>query len=192
MLTHYFELRTIPQIELTDVDVMNHLMQTVHQTLANYDGKVGISFPAYGKKYSSPLGGIIRFFADSATLDALEQDLKFSSTINDYAIIMPKTAIPEHVKGYLCVSRVRQKGASALRRAERRLTEQGKWSKQIRDNMLNKWGSKTLAQYPHCHLTSSSTGQSFILWINQRTCSSSQLGLFNSYGLSQQATVPDF
>ncbi|OCG07840.1 type I-F CRISPR-associated endoribonuclease Cas6/Csy4 [Gilliamella sp. wkB178] len=189
MLTHYFELRAIPQIEITEVDVMNQLMQSLHQVLVNHQGNIGVSFPCYNLHRT--LGGIIRLFGSEAELNKLLADLKQKSTVTDYALALPITLIPTSVTGYLRLIRVNPKGQSALRRAEKRLTAQGKWSDEVKNKMIAKWGSVNLA-YPHLHFSSKSTGQQFIMWLKQEHCTESVSGTFNSYGLSQTATVPNF
>lgn len=191
MLTHYFELHAIPQVEITDTEVMNQLMQSLHQLLPQYQGQIALSFPRYIQKQYKTLGNVIRLFGDEKQLLALKKQLSNQSTINDYAIIAEMQPIPETITHYLRVSRVRQKGQSALRRAEKRLTAQGKWSNDVQQRMIEKWGSVEL-KYPHCHLNSSSTGQRFILWVKQEQCDIPQSGNFNNYGMSQVATVPDF
>jgi CRISPR-associated endonuclease Csy4 len=194
MLTHYFELRAIPQLELSEVEVMNQLMQSLHHCLAKLQGQIGICFPRYSKQRHT-LGGIIRLFGTEQQLNALKQALNQQYTVKDYTVMLDIQTIP-HIKDNkanrnLLVSRVRTKGMSALRRSEKRLTAQGIWNDDVRQNMIKKWGEAWL-DYPHCHLKSASNGQHFILWVNQRSVARQQAGNFNSYGMSQTATVPDF
>ena len=191
MLTHYFELRAIPQLEITEVEVVNKLMQALHLELINHQGKIAIGFPRYTMQQRKYLGGIIRLFGEEDQLQQLKKALSQSHAITDYAIILDISLIPEKIKGYLMLSRVHQKGQSALRRAEKRLTQQGKWSPEVRSRMEQKWREQQ-RHYPHVHLYSRSTGQKFVLWISQRQFAQPQTGEFNCYGLSQNATVPDF
>lgn len=44
--SHYLELRAIPQPELTQSQVLSHLMQALHQYLPAYAGRIGAAFPA--------------------------------------------------------------------------------------------------------------------------------------------------
>lgn len=194
MLTHYFELRAIPQLELSDIEVMNQVMQSLHYCLAKYQGQIGICFPCYSKKRQT-LGGIIRLFGTEQQLNALKQALNQQYIVQDYTIMMAIQPIPmtkdDGGHRYLLVSRVRTKGMSALRRSEKRLTAQGVWNEEVRQAMIKKWGDVSLS-YPHCHLKSVSNGQHFILWVNQRFVAKEHAGNFNSYGMSQSATVPHF
>lgn len=189
MLTHYFELRAIPQIEITEVDVMNQLMQSLHQVLVNHQGNIAVSFPCYNLHRT--LGGIIRLFGTETDLHKLLIDLKQQSSVTDYALALSITPIPTNVKGYLRLIRVNPKGQSALKRAKKRLTAQGKWSNEVANKMIDKWGSVNL-QYPHLHFSSKSTNQQFIMWLKQEKSAESVSGTFNSYGLSKTATVPEF
>ena len=187
MLTHYFELRAIPQLEITETEVINQVMQSLHQVLVNHQGNIAVSFPCYNVHRT--LGGIIRIFGDETHLQPFKAALQ--AVVSDYIIALPTTPIPTSVKGYLRLIRVNPKGQSALRRAEKRLTVQGKWSTEVKNKMLEKWGSVHL-NYPHLHFASKSTGQRFIMWLKQQKCATAVEGTFNSYGLSKTATVPDF
>lgn len=191
MQTHYFELRAIPQIEMTEMMVMNQLMQSLHRMLINYQGKIAISFPCYTQRQTKTLGGIIRLFGEQQQLVALKHELSQQGAIYNYAIILDINPVPTKISRYVSVSRVRTKGQSALRRSEKRLSEQGKWTLDVQNKMVEKWGGVDL-KYPHCHLMSSSTGQRFILWVKQQWYEQPRSGTFNSYGMSQTATVPDF
>jgi len=191
MQTHYFELRAIPQIELTQVMVVNQLMQALHQTLVHYKGQIAICFPLYTQRKNKTLGGIIRLFGEQSQLTLLKSELMGQTTITDYAITLDIKAVPNNITRYLSVSRIRTKGQSAFKRAQKRLTEQGKWSTDVQNRIVEKWGNVNL-NYPHCHLVSGSTGQRFILWVKQQQCTTPQIGTFNSYGMSQSATVPNF
>lgn len=191
--THYFELRAIPQIDLTEVQVMNQFMQTLHNILIYYRGEIGISFPCYTQKQHKTLGGIIRFFGKQEPISLLYDELQYQSPIRDYGIIFDVKPVPEEKKGYLYLRRIRVKGKSNLRRSKKRLLAQGKWTSAVEEKMVEKWGSVNLS-YPHCHLKSSSTGQPFILWIKQERCDNARLGEFNSYGIGSIdiSTVPHF
>lgn len=189
MLTHYFELRAIPQLEITETEVINQVMQSLHQVLVNHQGNIAVSFPCYNVHRT--LGGIIRLFGDEAQLQQFRTALLQQTVINDYTLALPIASVPTSVKGYLRLIRVNPKGQSALRRAEKRLTAQGKWSAEVKSKMVEKWGSVHL-NYPHLHFASKSTGQHFIMWLKQQKCATAVEGTFNSYGLSKTATVPDF
>ena len=184
--THYLELRAIPQADITQSQVLSHLMQTLHQCLPAYAGRIGAAFPGYGQ--ARTLGGIIRLIGNQADCQHLHQQLQ-QLGINDYALLYPVADIPQGIQQHVRYSRIHHKGESALRRAEKRLTAQGKWQPEIAQRMQDKWQAPKL---PHLKLRSASTRQTFTLWIKQQNYTHPQTGLFSAYGLSQEATVPQF
>ncbi|MFQ1018181.1 type I-F CRISPR-associated endoribonuclease Cas6/Csy4 [Gilliamella sp. BG7] len=189
MLSHYFELRVISQIEITEVEVINQVMQSLHQILVNQKGNIAISFPCY--KLRKTVGGVIRLFGSEQELQKIKIDIQQKSSISDYALLTSVAKVPSTIKGYLRFRRFNPKNKSSLRRAEERLTAQGKWTPEVKNRLIEKWGNGDL-QYPYFHLNSKSTEQRFILWLKREKCSEPVQGIFNSYGLSQTATVPDF
>jgi CRISPR-associated endonuclease Csy4 len=192
MHSHYLELRAIPQIEITEVNVINQVMQSLHQIIVNYQGNIAVSFPLYN--VYKTLGGVIRLFGTEDELLKIEADIQRQSSINDYVILMPISKVPFTGK-YLRLKRIQGKNQHTLRRTlkrtQERLSAQGKWSEKVKQDIIKKWSHFHL-QYPHLHMHSKSSGQKFILWIKQEKCLEPASGIFNSYGLSQTATVPDF
>lgn len=189
MLTHYFELRLIPQPEIAEIVVRNQVMQQLHRLLVELNQQVALSFPCYHAQGFKTLGNIFRLMGSEAATRELRQMIELSEIAN-YAVITAVINIPA-VNHYLQVSRVHYKGLSALRRAKKRLTEQQKWDEQVESAMTHKWLKQPLA-YPYFQLQSQSTGQMFNLVVRQKPVSQSCDGEFNAYGLSQTATVPDF
>lgn len=188
-LSHYFDLKAIPQAEITQSEVISHIMQLLHQMLPEFNGKIGLSFPAYGQQKT--LGGIIRLLGSEKGIATINQELKQSNAIKDYALIGPVSPIPETVNSYACFSRLHKKGASHIRRSQKRLTQRGEWSDEIAENMMVKHLQQKAL--PHVHLKSSSTGQNWILQINRQLSKlPNNEGAFNSFGLSKQLTVPLF
>ncbi|OOF69517.1 type I-F CRISPR-associated endoribonuclease Cas6/Csy4 [Rodentibacter caecimuris] len=183
--THYIELKAIPQANMSQADVISFCLQKLHQILPHFEGRIGLAFPAYG--IDKTLGGIIRLFGSEKDCCSIHFQLH---TLKDYALIENVETIPEKIRNYRIYQRIQLKGQSALRRAQKRLTEQGKWNEEVLQNMLKKQSEQRL--YPHVKLKSSSTKQSFILAIKSIYKTKSEPGSFSSYGLSQTATVPHF
>lgn len=186
-LTHYIELKLIPQTELTQSQVMSFVMQGIHQVLPDYKGQVGISFPYYSQ--ASTLGGVVRLFGSEVECCQLLQDLQ-RSELQNYVLISSVDKIPNEITQYACFNREQTKGESSIRRSKKRLELQGKWSPQVEDSMRLKW--LTPLSLPHVHLKSSSTKQRFVLFIKQNKTAQFKEGSFNAYGLSAEATVPLF
>lgn len=183
--THYIEIKAIPQVDMLQTEVISFCLQKLHQILPYFEGRIGLAFPAYGN--DKTLGGIIRLFGSENDCDSVY--IK-SQELRDYVLLSEVMPIPEKVRSYRIYQRVQMKGQSAIRRAEKRLTAQGKWSEEVRQNMLQKQSIQRI--YPHAHLKSSSTKQQFILAIKSVYKAKSVEGSFSAYGLSQTATVPHF
>ena len=183
--THYIEIKAIPQVDMLQTEVISFCLQKLHQILPYFEGRIGLAFPAYGN--DKTLGGIIRLFGSENDCDSVYIKLQEP---RDYALLSEVMPIPEKVRSYRIYQRVQMKGQSAIRRAEKRLTAQGKWSEEVRQNMLQKQSIQRI--YPHAHLKSSSTKQQFILAIKSVYKAKSVEGSFSAYGLSQTATVPHF
>ena len=183
--THYIEIKAIPQVDMLQTEVISFCLQKLHQILPYFEGRIGLAFPAYGN--DKTLGGIIRLFGSENDCDSVYIKLQ---ELRDYALLSEVMPIPEKVRSYRIYQRVQMKGQSAIRRAEKRLTAQGKWSEEVRQNMLQKQSIQRI--YPHAHLKSSSTKQQFILAIKSVYKAKSVEGSFSAYGLSQAATVPHF
>lgn len=189
MLTHYFEIKAIPQAELTQSMVISHLMQRLHLHLPAFNGTIGLGFPAYGQHKT--LGGIIRAYGPQEDVAQLAQALRQHPDCADYALLSTPKEIPSGVNEHRCFSRVHSKGLSDFKRSQKRLTAQGKWSEEVAKSMRAKF-SRPL-NLPHVHMSSKSTGQAnFMLWIKQSKPTQAIEGSFNGYGLSHQASVPFF
>lgn len=183
--THYIEIKAIPQVDMLQTEVISFCLQKLHRILPHFEGRIGLAFPAYGN--DKTLGGIIRIFGSENDCGFIYFKLQ---ALRDYALISESMQIPEKVRSYRVYQRVQSKGQSAVRRAEKRLKAQGKWSEDVRQNMLQKQATQRV--YPHAHLKSSSTKQQFILAIKSVYKAKSVEGSFSAYGLSQTATVPHF
>lgn len=183
--THYIEIKAIPQVDMLQTEVISFCLQKLHQILPHFEGRIGLAFPAYGN--DKTLGGIIRLFGAENDCGFIHFKLQ---SLRDYALISEVMPIPEKVKSYRVYQRVQPKGQSAIRRAQKRLTAQGKWNEEVLQNMLQKQATQRI--YPHVHLKSSSTKQQFILAIKSVRQTKAVEGVFSAYGLSQTATVPHF
>lgn len=191
MQPQYLDLKAIPQAEMLQSDVLAMMMQTLHGALPRYAGRIGIAFPAYGQNRS--LGGILRLFGSEADLKTLHSYLQ-GTTLPDYALLGHIEKVPQDkVFAHARFTRRQKKGGSDLRRAEKRLKEQGLSAQDIQNRLTAKAAKIGTQHLPHVHLRSASTGQRFILAIHRQQAPHASTGLFNSYGLSQSGTtVPLF
>lgn len=189
MLSHYCDIRAIPQADMLQSEVVSLVMQSLHRELPAFAGRIGLAFPGYGQQRT--LGGIVRVLGPSGDLARLRGALETSELI-DYALIAAVTAIPSVVKAHLCFARKHVKGTSDRRRAEQRLAAQGLSTAEIARRLQQKAQKSRRADVPHAHLTSHSTGQNMVLCVTRHVKRKAQTGRFSYYGLSSSATVPDF
>ncbi|MFC0322078.1 type I-F CRISPR-associated endoribonuclease Cas6/Csy4 [Gallibacterium melopsittaci] len=186
-LTHYIELEAIPQLEIRHSDVMAYAMQTLHQLLPSFEGRIGIGFPKY--QQNRGLGWIIRLFGSEMDLEFIHFQLE---PLRNYFLIQEIMKIPEETTP-VRFQRIQHKGKSALKRAEKRMKARGNFSDEVLDNMRLK--QQQVKRYPHVFLKSASTNQAkMLLEIKRVVCTVHQEGIFTGYGLSKEATatIPDF
>lgn len=186
MTSHYIELKAIPQMDMLQSEVVGHCMQLLHKFLPHFNGRIGVAFPAYG--LGRTLGGILRIFGSEDDCQQLYQHL-LQAGLQDYALISGVNETP-FVTEYRCYSRVHRKGQSAIRRTEKFLKRINKWHEGVRDEMIQH--QQNTPYFPHVHLKSASTNQRFILAVKVNKTVTPYIAPFNSYGLSNTATVPHF
>lgn len=185
----YFEIKAIPDAEMLQSTVMGVLIQDLHRLLPEYQGRVGVSFPAYGQ--SRTLGGIIRLHGSAADLQKLQQQSANSSQINSYGLVTAVSATPTNIALYAHFQRLRVKSNSAIRRLKKRHMQRGSWNPELEQAIEQKYGLNSVC--PHVLLKSYSTNQPrFPLFIQRKMNKQPSSGSFNSYGLSKTATVPWF
>lgn len=186
MITHYFELRAIPQVDMTEMETVGYLIEQIHRNLYPFKGKIGLSFPLYG--HAKTLGGIIRLFGTEADLTSLRNAIV--AVIGDYAVFTAVKQVPEKVS-YATFQRSRPVEQSDINRAKRRWAAQGLSENEITQRM-NQWLDKPTRTYPHLFLKSRSTQQRMVLHIRRVETVKARTGTFSNYGLSTEATVPIF
>lgn len=187
-LTHYIELRVFEQGELTLNEVLTHSIQKIHGLLSDYEGRLGIGFPAYNK---ISLGRMIRLFGDNKDIASIYDALK-RTDVSNYAFIAEPKEVPESISYYACFKKVKTKGSAEYRRSEKRFKEQGIWNDELAEKLHQH--CYQAIQAPYINLYSHSTNQRFNLFIKELKKSEPIKGLFNSYGLgsNNNATVPVF
>lgn len=157
---------------------------------------IGFSFPNYGD-VAFPLGDSVRLFAyDEERFAALKVD-KFLARLSDYLEISPIKKVPDNVAKYAQFSRVHFKSYSQIRRSAKRKAEregiaydeaiqlykaaQEKYEKRKSENDL-----------PFVNLESLSTKKRLKLFIDKKYVDRDKRGMFSTYGLSSEATLPVF
>lgn len=188
MTTHYIDLRVVPDPETGAPQLMGVLFNKLHQVLVQLGtNDIGVSFPQYSLNPKG-LGSVLRLHgAEAALKRLLQQD--WLKGMRDHVRMTEVSATPEGVAH--CLVMRKQFKTNAVRLRRRRMKRKGETyeqaAKAIPDNVERK------PNLPFVVLRSQSSGQTFHLFIDQSLPGKERSeGDFNSYGLSQGATVPSF
>ncbi len=184
----YFDVKALPNPEITQSAVLAHLMQQLHKALPAFEGRLGLAFPAYGQQHT--LGGIIRILGEEIDVVDLHQQLQGMMDVTDNGLLTAMASIPEGNK-YVRYTRVHVKGNSRMQRLKRRHEAAGTWTDELAAAIEAKYSRPM--HLPHVGLRSASSGQRFLLFVQRANASELFAGLFNAYGLSLgEASVPSF
>ena len=189
IITHYFDIKAIPQEDMTEDLIIDELLGSLHNLLVRTElkGKIGLGFPNFN--LNKRLGGILRLFSSEEYLLEFEKAVKIDNTIRDYAVITENKRVPDRIKGHTVFSRIRPReiSQSQIKRYQKRNPD--KWTEafaqEVNNNRLMTFGA------PHFKIRSASTKQHFTIWVKRKEQEES-FGLFDSYGLSKGASVPHF
>ena len=206
MMKYYQELTLLPNDEVSPYFIWSKLYTQLHLALvemqdANAQIPIGVSFPEYkvgeskGKAFML-LGSKLRIFAQGeATLTKLNLP-KWLARLEDYVHIKSIKPVPENVQNHLIVSRYRPKANIEL--VARRIVKRKQITLDLAIAYLNTVDeAKQLKGYvqdwepfPYIQMKSLSGKQDFSLCISQTTVDEIKGGVFSTYGLSSQSTVP--
>ena len=187
-MDHYVEIDVQPDPEFAAHQLMSALYAKLHRALAAQPGAgIGVSFPGFDSK-APHLGTCLRLHGSLADLSALLAG-DWLTGMRDHVALKPPMPIPATAQ-HRRVRRVQVK--SSPERLRRRLMRRHAVSEQeARQRIPDE--AACLAQLPFVQLRSTSTGQTFRLFIEHGLVQSSATpGNFNAYGLSQDATIAWF
>lgn len=187
-MDHYVDIQVRPDPEFPAHQLMSALYAKLHRVLAAQGcTRVGVSFP--GVDAQTPyLGTCLRLHAQKADLSALlESD--WLTGMRDHVTLTLPTPVPGTVQ-HRAVRRVQVK--SSPERLRRRLMRRHDLAEQeARQRIPDEVAC--FARLPFLQLRSTSTGQTFKLFIDHGLVQKDAVsGNFNAYGLSQEATIPWF
>lgn len=167
---------------------MGALYSKLHRALVVLKANnIGISFPKYQLKPKC-LGSVLRVHGDQASLARL-QETDWLKGMRDHTNVTDITVVPKDAQ-HLKVTR-RQYKTSADRLRRRRMKRKSETYEQAAQAIPNSIERQT--KLPFLTLRSSSTGQTFFLFVDQgEPQAQSAAGEFSRYGLSHSATVPWF
>lgn len=187
-MTHYIDIKMVPPAEVSVPVVLNKVFSRFHKALVQEEGlELAISFPAEKKQKGSPLGDILRIHGS-------EKELKFFMETNwlggmkDYVKFGMVKSVPSNAE-HVVVRRVQVK-SNAERVRRRQIKRHGLTEEEAREKISDSLEKRI--KEPYINVKSTSTGNSFRLFIRQEKVSEPRLGGFNKYGLSKGGTVPFF
>lgn len=187
-MDHYVSIQVRQDPEFSANQLMNALFAKLHIALVSMNSTyIGVSFP--GSDLNPPhLGTCLRLHGDLSALSALlGSDWLFG--MRDHVTPTIPMLVPSDAQ-HRNVRRIQAK--SSPERLRRRLMHRHDLNEQeARQRIPDE--SARFVQLPFVQLRSTSTGQNFRVFLDQGPLQSiSVSGEFNSYGLSQSATVPWF
>jgi len=187
-MDHHVDIDVQPDPEFPAHQLMGALYAKLHRVLAALNSScIGVSFPDFNSR-APHLGKRLRLHGDFAALAALMSS-DWIRGMCDHVTLTPPTHVPETTK-HCVVRRVQVK--SSPERLRRRLMRRHGLDAQEACRRIPDEAAE-LANLPYVQLRSTSSGQSFRLFIEHGPTQSHAIaGSFNTYGLSQVATIPWF
>ena len=188
-MNSYFEIKALPNPEIIQSTVVAYLMQSLHQMLPAYAGRIGLDFPGYGQQRT--LGGILRVFGNEVDVVDLRGRAESNPNIASYGLVTSVSPVPASIAQYVSCTRVHARGASRLKRLKLRHQAKGTWTVELESQVITKLEHGL--NLPQVNLRSGSTDQRFKLFVRRSVTGSKGTGLFNAYGLSLgEAKLPKF
>ena len=193
-MNSYQDIKIMPDAEMRENVLLNKVYTKLHKAI--YDLKaddIGISFPQVNKK----LGCVIRIHSSNERLQEL-QKLNWLGGLSGYCKVGEVLTIPNDIKGYQVISRIRQ--TMSLAKLSKRIDYQKKHGDLKTDDEVKAYEKQYKAKMfqtgldnPYLELQSSSTGQLYRIYIHfSELAQQPTSGQFNRFGLSKNATVPIF
>ncbi len=184
----YVEIKLRPDPEFAPQLLLNALMGKLHRGLVLAEtSAIGISFPDNTDKPRS-LGQRLRLHGAASELGGFMEG-RWLAGMSDHVTVSVVQPLPE-VVGHRVVRRVQPKtNAERLRRRyQRRHDVSAEEARRLIPDSVEQSVS-----LPFVTLRSASTDQRFALFVSHGPIQGeATAGVFNSYGLSQSATVPWF
>lgn len=185
-MDHFLDIRVLPDPEFKEETLMSALFAKLHRALGvRGKGDIGVSFP----EHSARPGGVIRLHGRQSALDELEST-RWRAGLNDYCEATAIQPVPPAIKGWRAVARVQIK--SSADRLLRRSVRKG-WITEEEAQLRSASAKDRRCSLPFIQMKSLSSKESFRLFIKHSELRQEATGgLFSSYGLSAEATIPWF
>jgi len=187
-MDYFIDIRLRPDPEFAQYQLMNALFSKMHRALVESKSQdIGVSFPEVGLQRRT-LGGHLRLHGDTAALRRL-MEINWLAGMQDHIQLGEIHAVPVQAN-YRTVSRVQAK--SSPERLRRRQMQRHGLSEMEAQKRIPDTVAERLS-LPFVSIRSASTKQKFCLFIKHSTLTATpQPGIFNSYGMSIDATIPWF
>lgn len=188
-MNQYLDIHLRPDPELAPHQLMSGLYARLHRALVQLNSNdIGVSLPGHDDRKPST-GTHLRLHASEEALQAL-MAIDWLKGMQDHLCVVPMAVVPENVQ-HRVVSRVQSKSSPA--RLRRRAMRRHDLDAEVAAQRIS-GSSAVFLRLPFVTLGSRSTAQpSFPLFIRHGPMlPTSVAGVFNSYGLSRQATIPWF
>jgi len=186
--THYIELTIQPDPDFAPHHLMGALFSKLHRRLVELDrDDIGTSFPQH-RVSPKDIGNTLRIHGDTTALDALMAK-PWLQGMREHVRIGEMAKPPADARHRIVRRRQFKTNAERLRRRHMRRHDVSAQAamETIPDSVERK------VPLPFVQMRSASTNQSFSLFVEHgQECEQPQQGQFNSYGLSNGATVPWF
>jgi CRISPR-associated endonuclease Csy4 len=185
---HYIDIHLRPDPEFAPHLLMAALFAKLHRCLAQVQSQhIAVGFPGYQEKPAT-LGNTLRLIGPVPELKRLmEHD--WLQGMHDHAAVHPMAAVPPDAP-QRTLRRVQAK-SSPERLRRRQIRRHQLTAEEALERVPDRCG-ETL-KLPFLALASTSTGQRFKLFLRMGPiCTTADAGDFNSYGLSNTATIPWF
>lgn len=191
MTTHYIDITILPDPEFSHAHLMGALLSKLHRALVQLgSGEVGVSFPQHVNAPVSKrtLGSLVRLHGTQQALEQLSA-IDWLKGMRDHIALAALSPVPAGAS-HRCVQR-RQFKTSVERLRRRRMQRKGETAEQAAEAIPLHVERKP--DLPFANVRSHSTAQTFALFVEHGPLLSQAVaGKFNTYGLSQGASVPWF
>lgn len=184
-MDHYLDFQVLADPEISTQQLMNNLFAKFHRTMSQTcKGEIGVSFP----KHDKHLGDVLRLHGSKPALDKLMAQ-PWLKGLRDYLRINPVSPVPKDIVGYRTVARIQKKTPQNMRKrsiAKGWLTPEQALI-EIPDNK-----SITL-KLPYLQLKSLSNHNPMRVFVKHgEIVAEPTTGVYSTYGLSSQVTIPWF
>ena len=191
MTTHYINITLLPDPEFSHAHLLSALVAKLHRALVQgQTTDIGVSYPKHiGQPLAKrTLGAVLRLHG---TPDALQRLMvqDWLKGMRDHTQVSELLPVPSHAQHRAVRRRQFKTNVDRLRR--RRMQRKGETAEQATAAIPDVVERRP--DLPFLQQRSSSTGQPYCLCVEHGPLQLQPVaGVFNAYGLGQEATVPWF